>query len=248
MKSLRRASFGIIDKIRLKQGLVARSRGNTVSSQSKSSNQSTNGTHLTQRDSREELQSINAQLSSDNALLRRQLSEKERKLGEKDRTIGNRWFQLRNKWQTATLSCSILLFWKTCIEQVNWTGTIYDPFVLNSFDFSWNQIKDTLKEQYEKELKAREETIQRLQDIIDKSIGGFVSLSRPAEADRSSYYEGVSPTTPSIQAAFKPELLTRYFFLFKKSFILRYSKLGQLTLEKSEKIHLRHKRVYFPYT
>ena len=88
MKSLRRASYGIIDKIRLKQGLVARSRGNTVSSQSKSSNQSTNGTHLTQRDSREELQSINAQLSTDNALLRRQLSEKERKLTEKDRTIG----------------------------------------------------------------------------------------------------------------------------------------------------------------
>ena len=87
----------------------------------------------------------------------------------------------------------------------------------NSFDLSLNQIKDTLKEQYEKELKAREETIQRLQDIIDKSIGGFVSLSRPAEADRSSYYEGESPTTPSIQAAFKPELLSRYFFLFKKS-------------------------------
>ena len=78
MKSLRRTSYGIIDRIRLIN----------LGSQSKSSNQSTNGTHLTQRDSREELQSINAQLSTDNALLRRQLSEKERKLTEKDRTIG----------------------------------------------------------------------------------------------------------------------------------------------------------------
>ena len=80
MKSLRRTSFGIIDRFRLIN----------LGSQSKSSNQSTNGNAhpLAQRDSREEQQNINAQLSADNALLRRQMGEKERKLTEKDRTIG----------------------------------------------------------------------------------------------------------------------------------------------------------------
>ena len=30
---------------------------------------------------------------------------------------------------------------------------------------------------------------KRLQDIIDKSVGGIVSLSRPAQADRTSFIE-----------------------------------------------------------
>ena len=209
MKSLRRTSYGIIDRIRLIN----------LGSQSKSSNQSSNGNAhaLAQRDSREELQNINAQLSADNALLRRQMAEKERKLTEKDRTIGT-------DGSSCSLSISLSFFctlatetasyldattWNTCLNELIGIDNLQPCFNTRELVDWTNATTDSLKEHYEKEVKAREETIQRLQDIIDKSIGGYVSLSRPAAADRSSYYEGVSPTTPTVH---KPDLqlLSRY--------------------------------------
>lgn len=68
-----------------------------------------------------------------------------------------------------------------------------------------DRIIENLNTNHKNELKAREVTIQRLQDIIDKSVGGIVSLSRPAQADRTSFIEDQFEANLTIKDTLRPK-------------------------------------------
>ena len=43
-----------------------------------------------------------------------------------------------------------------------------------------------MKEKHSEELKTRQETIGRMQDIIDKSVGGIITLNRQQSRDENN--------------------------------------------------------------
>ena len=43
-----------------------------------------------------------------------------------------------------------------------------------------------MKEKHNEELKTRQETIGRMQDIIDKSVGGIITLNRQQSRDENN--------------------------------------------------------------
>ncbi len=42
---------------------------------------------------------------------------------------------------------------------------------------------EKIKQKHNEDLKSREETIRRMQDIIDKSVGGIITLNRQQSRD-----------------------------------------------------------------
>ena len=49
------------------------------------------------------------------------------------------------------------------------------------------------------ELSAREETIRRMQDIIDKSVGGIISLARSPSFNQEQTGSQLSASSPALE-------------------------------------------------
>ncbi|CAG5102135.1 Oidioi.mRNA.OKI2018_I69.chr1.g158.t1.cds [Oikopleura dioica] len=58
---------------------------------------------------------------------------------------------------------------------------------------------EKLKEKQNEELKSREETIRRMQDIIDKSVGGIITLNRQQSRDQQNQGEKGPPMTKYLE-------------------------------------------------